>query len=238
MVIFMKKLLLLGALSIAAITTTALDANAWFLACCRNHCCNKCTTTLNCRPYNAFTPCCFGNITADCCMPINCCGGFNMQQQRAPSCFGGCPSYGPGCCTMGNCCDYGCLPAPGSFASAPMMQMAPGAIATVPAAPGALVPAPTATSPLQIPGTPTQPIPTGPNPQFAVPGQQIMNPMSYMVPMQPMQMPMQMPMPMQPGYGYAPVQPISYYPAYQQQYQQPAFNPYGYQAAPAYWYGR
>jgi hypothetical protein len=235
MVIFMKKLLLLGALSIAAITTSALDANAWFLACCRDRCCNKCTTTLNCRPYNAFSPCCFGNINCEGCMPINMCGGC-YGQQRAPSCFGGgcCQSYGPGCCTSGGCCDYGCLPAPGSFASAPMGQMGqmgqmmmPGTLATVPTGP----------TPLQIPVTQPQPtMPTGPGPQFVAPNPQIMNPMSYMVPMQPMQMPMQMPM--QPGYGYGygypPVQPISYNPGYQQ----PAYNPYAYQAAPGYWYGR
>ncbi|HYV39182.1 MAG TPA: hypothetical protein VE988_26075 [Gemmataceae bacterium] len=221
----MKKLLLLGALSIAAVATTAFDANAWFLACCRNNCCNKCTTTLSCRPYNAFSPCCFGNICCDGCMPINM-GGGCCQQQRAPSCFNG--SYGPGCCTNNGCCDYGCLPAPGTFASAPMGQMAPGALATVPGNP----------TPLQIPVNPTQPmVPTGPGPQFVGPNPQVMNPMSYMVPMQPMQM---QPMQMQPMYGYPPVQPI----AYQQSIYNPYYYPqtpmsnYGPVQAPAYWYGR
>src|SRR5438067_3219527 len=121
----MKKLLFLGLVSLAAVGASARDARAWF-GCCHDRCCNKYTTKLCVRPYNAFSPVAYGNIVADGCMPINVFGGYGPQM-RGPSCFnGGGGGYGPGCCFTSGCCDSGCLPPAGSFAGAPQIQMAPG----------------------------------------------------------------------------------------------------------------
>jgi hypothetical protein len=73
---------------------------------------------------------------------------------------------------------------------------------------------------------PGQPMPQGvPGQQFTPPNPQPLNPGAFMMPMQ---------NPMAYGYGYGPVQPVSY--------QQPMVNPYYYynnqQQAPSYWYGR
>jgi len=145
----MKRLLLLGLLSIAAISTSAPDAHAWFFDWCRGCRSNSYNIKICVRQYNAFSPpCCYG-------MPINFCGGC-LPQQPMPSCFG-CPSYGPGCCTS-DCCDFGCLPAPGSFANAPQDPM---------------------------PAVQAPPMPQGnPGPQFQAPNPQLLNQSSYMVPMQ------------------------------------------------------
>src|SRR5262249_48883912 len=97
----MRKLLFLASLSLATVTVTATEAPAWFLSCC--HCRNKCCTTICCKPYNAFSPVCCGNITTDCC-PINF-GGYGMN-----SCFAG--GYGYGGSFNSGCCDGGSLPAP------------------------------------------------------------------------------------------------------------------------------
>ncbi len=126
----MKKLLVLGLLSIAAVTASARSADAWFFD---NWRCKKCCTEVCIRPYNAFTPVACGTITACGCMPFSYYGGGYGAPQ--PSCFGY-PSYGPGGCTTGYC-DTGCLPAPGSVATGipatspvpptqPMPQGAPG----------------------------------------------------------------------------------------------------------------
>lgn len=116
----MKKLLCFGLLSLAALSSFAPESQAW--GCCgRRHCCRY-STVLCIRPYNAFSPVAYGNICADGCMPINIYGGQMpcMQQSCfAPQGFGGCCSPFGGCSTSG-CCENGCLPAPGSYAGAPM----------------------------------------------------------------------------------------------------------------------
>jgi hypothetical protein len=176
----MKKLLFLGLLSVAAIGIAPRDAHAWFLDWCRSCCCDRCTTKLCIKPYNAFSPVAYGSIVADGCMPINIYGGCRPPLPM-PSCFG-CPSYGPGCCTSG-CCDVGCLPAPGSYANAPQMS------------------APAMQSP---------PVPLpNPGPQFQPPAPQLLHQSAYMVPM-PMQPAYGYnPMPMPTGYGYNPMYPYA-----------------------------
>jgi hypothetical protein len=152
----MKKPLFLALLSVAAVSATARDSQAWFLDCC---CRDKCCTPMCCRPYNAFSPCC-------CCCCCCCCapyyGGYmpsNNWRNSYPAPYGpsyfNCPSYGPGCCTSGNC-DVGCLPAPGSFSAAP----GPGPVPTMP--------------------YPQQSIP---GPQLQIPNPQVLNQSSYRMPM-------------------------------------------------------
>jgi hypothetical protein len=112
---------------------SAQEGRAWYLGCCWDHlchrdCCSRYTTTLCIRPYNAFSPCCYGNIVADGCMPINLYGGqLPCMRCPAPMCMPPCcgPNFGGGCCSSG-CCESGCLPPPGTFAGAPMMQAMPG----------------------------------------------------------------------------------------------------------------
>src|SRR5437870_4690945 len=97
----MKKLLVVGLLSIACINGLALDAKACWPEWCNNWCCNRYSKTCT-RPYNAFSPAPYA--------------GF-MPPPAMPYPYG-CPSYGPGCCTSG-CCDVGCLPAPDAIMGVP-----------------------------------------------------------------------------------------------------------------------
>jgi hypothetical protein len=68
----MKKLLTLALFSLAGLGWSTGQAPAWF---CCHKCCNKCSTTLCCHPYNAFSPVCWGNITCCGCCPLQfgCC---------------------------------------------------------------------------------------------------------------------------------------------------------------------
>jgi hypothetical protein len=118
----MKKLLFLGLLSVAVLSSFATESQAWF-DCCRCRRCCRCSTKLCITPYNAFSPVMCGNIVANGCMPFNFCGGCPPM---GPSCFA--PSYG-GCCTSGCCTsggENGCLPSPGSFANVQPTQGVPG----------------------------------------------------------------------------------------------------------------
>jgi hypothetical protein len=116
----MKRLLILGLLSLAAVTACAQNAGAWFHCCCRHRCCTY-TTRITVRPYNAFSPVMCGKIAVDGCMPINPWGG--QFSAMMPSVFGG-YACGPGCFTSG-CCDAGSLPAPGKVTPAPPGQGLP-----------------------------------------------------------------------------------------------------------------
>lgn len=86
------------------------------------HRCNKFSTHITIRPYNAFTPICSGSLFCDGCSPFQggcnpfMMGGCGMPPMYTPG-YGcgpmmGCCDYGPpSSCTSG-CCDSGCLPAP------------------------------------------------------------------------------------------------------------------------------
>jgi hypothetical protein len=90
----MKKLLLAGFLSFAALSLTTAPASAWGLF---DHCCGgKCCSVICCRQYNAFTPTCFGSITCIGCCPIT--SGCGMPAYSGPS-YG----YGNGYCDGGSC---------------------------------------------------------------------------------------------------------------------------------------
>jgi hypothetical protein len=121
----MKKLLLAGFLSFAALGATTTPASAWGLLERLGglHCCGKCTSVICCRQYNAFTPVCFGSITCIGCSPLNACGGG--MPMCSPPCNGypPVPYCGPSCdagaCSASDCCSGGVLPAPGSFSTSP-----------------------------------------------------------------------------------------------------------------------
>lgn len=60
------KLLALGFLSLLGLLTSDVPAySGWW------HC-HRCTTHITCRPYNAFTPICWGNLICDGCCPSPC----------------------------------------------------------------------------------------------------------------------------------------------------------------------
>jgi len=64
------KLCVLTALSLAGLALSATPASAWWLC---HHCdCNRYSTVIVCRPYNAFTPVCSGSLVCDGCCPFSC----------------------------------------------------------------------------------------------------------------------------------------------------------------------
>jgi hypothetical protein len=97
----MKKLLLLGCLTVIGLSFAPAPAHAWwpFNCCCSHHYSMKICVT----PYNAFSPVCAGNFCCVGCNPF-CCG---PQQPPPPPWANGqaCP---PMC--NSNCCESGCLP--------------------------------------------------------------------------------------------------------------------------------
>jgi hypothetical protein len=102
----MKKLVAASLLSLAVWALATAEASAWF-GCCGHHCCGRhCYSySICCRPYNAFTPVCFGNLYCDgCCMPPS---GMWQSACGAANPFAGCGAGQWGCEGCG-----GQLPAP------------------------------------------------------------------------------------------------------------------------------
>lgn len=121
----MKKLLLLGVLSLAGLGLGTAPASAWFW----DHWCGcncHCTVNITYRPYNAFDPGCTGmSMHGNGCGMFGCMGGQCWVPPPLPS-YGG-AGYGP-CCINSGCCDAGCLPAPeGTPMTAPVAPAAPAA---------------------------------------------------------------------------------------------------------------
>lgn len=67
------KLLVLTAFSLAGAALTAAPASAGWLF-HRHSGVNRCSTVIVCRPYNAFTPACSGNMVCDGFCPFSCPG--------------------------------------------------------------------------------------------------------------------------------------------------------------------
>jgi len=92
------KRIAIGLLSLAVIGIYAQPSWAWLF-----HHCGGCkySTYICCRPYNAFTPVCFGNITGIGCCPIalGCC-----QPPPPPPNFCCGPAMCDPCCDGGSCC--------------------------------------------------------------------------------------------------------------------------------------
>ncbi len=136
------KTYLLTALSLACLGLSARPASAWWLGLHRCGC-NRYSTIVVCRPYNAFTPVCAGSMVCDGCCPFSC------------------PSCGPGACcspVLGNpmlsmaydpagISGFAGGYAPGYGAAQPMM-MAPAGVPTT--APQFQAPAPVPTQQTQM----------------------------------------------------------------------------------------
>jgi hypothetical protein len=101
------KILALAVLSMVAWLLSASNASAFLPCFHRNY------SVIVCRPYNAFTPMCYGNVVCDGCCPSPYCGAGSCQPpiQR---------------CLPPMCGDGGCMPGANSFAAAgPMMMPMP-----------------------------------------------------------------------------------------------------------------
>ena len=90
-----RKILALGFFSACCLAFFASESQAFFGL--FRHCCHHYTTRITCRPYNAFTPICWGNLTCDGCCPSPCgvAGGQMPLMMGAPpwACAAG-PGYG------------------------------------------------------------------------------------------------------------------------------------------------
>jgi hypothetical protein len=65
-----SKTFICSLLSLVGVAVAATPASAfWWLF--HKHGCHRHSTVIVCRPYNAFTPVCSGNITCDGCCPFN-----------------------------------------------------------------------------------------------------------------------------------------------------------------------
>ncbi len=134
-----------GILGVAALLVSSTSAQAWpFHHCCgcRHHCCEM---HICCRPYNAFTPICCGNLFCDGCCPNPC-------------------AAASGCCAMPS---YGCgMPAPcmGGFDGCGYGACVPGACDAGPMMPPSLPPVGAPLPP--GPATPVAPTPTTMPPAF------------------------------------------------------------------------
>ncbi len=88
------KLFALGGLCLVGWALSACQASAFGVF---PHCFHKNYSVIVCRPYNAFTPICCGNVVCDGCCPSPYCGGpscqLPIQNCFAPACGG--LTYGP-----------------------------------------------------------------------------------------------------------------------------------------------
>jgi len=168
-----SKLLLFGLAGLFGVLAFVEDASAFFL---RRRCCDKYQSVIICRPYNAFTPICFGNMTCNGCCPSPC---------AAPSCL---PSFQPWCAPPMNGCDP-CMG--GGFAAPPVAAMPPYA-APMPTGPVAN----NGMQPIYQAGYQPAYYPNYNPMQNYYPGYYPMYPMNSMPAYAPM------PMPYHPGYGY------------------------------------
>src|SRR5262249_25806429 len=125
----MKKLFAAGFLSLAMLGMANAPASAWFNCCHPWRCCGKCVQTICCRPYNAFTPVCFGTICCTGCCPLATCCPMPltgpMDSIPGPSCAF--PGDGPGCfgpsCGGPSCgpdCGGGAMPPGGAVDTGPI----------------------------------------------------------------------------------------------------------------------
>ena len=217
-----RKILALGLFGLCGLAFFAAEAKAFFGLCSPWHRHNRYVTQITCRPYNAFTPICWGNLVCDGCCP-NPCGvasGQMPMNMGAPPWACPCPGFdcGPPPFAGFPGCD-GCL-------ASDMPMMAP------PPMHGPPMRGPMYGPPMPGPYGPPMPGPMPPDnrqPPFIGPPP--------------------MPLPPNPGmtmYPYTGVAQANYYPMYPQpqpypNYYMPTYNPYmgwpAAQPAPYYWYG-
>jgi hypothetical protein len=97
-----RKLLALGLISLCGVGLSASSADALFDCWLPRH---RYVTQITCRPYNAFTPICWGNLVCDGCCPSPCgvAGGcLPVTMGMPPYCCNYCPMMGSPC--MGGAC--------------------------------------------------------------------------------------------------------------------------------------
>jgi hypothetical protein len=130
----MKKLFVLGILSLGALGMAAQDSAAGLFHrwCCGHHCGHH-SLKICVRPYNAFTPICSGTLNCVGCNPFTMHGGPSpMMPPMMPPYWGGFGGYEDACapsCVSSGCCDSSTLPAPAPgtpLPSAPGAPPAPG----------------------------------------------------------------------------------------------------------------
>ncbi len=225
-----RKILAFGVLSLCAVALIAAETHAFFgllhphhpYSLWNHH--NRYTTHITCRPYNAFTPICWGNLVCDGCCPSPCgvAGGCLPMNIGAPPWCGNYGMSGMPCaapCMGGSCGPDGACASdmPPQMGMQPYMGMQPQ-------------------MGMPIPDVRTAPF-MPPTPMPAGPGQVGYRPYANA---QPMQMPMPMPWNGVAQANYSP----NYYPAPQQGYYP---MPMGYQPQPMwgypqqipyYWYGQ
>lgn len=100
-----KKIWVLGLLSLAGLALSGTNAFAWGLL---NWCrlCKPCHSTIHVRPYNAFTPICWGSMVCDGCAPPNPCA-MASGHHAVPG-FGLASPFHGGSCGDGNCFGGSC----------------------------------------------------------------------------------------------------------------------------------
>jgi hypothetical protein len=92
-----RKILALGLFSLCTLAFTASESQAWpgLLHSIFHH--HRYATTITCRPYNAFTPMCWGNLVCDgCCPSFGGGGGCQMPCSVGMPSFAG-PCFGGAC---------------------------------------------------------------------------------------------------------------------------------------------
>ena len=138
-----RKILALGLFSLGCITLFSQSAQAWGL--CSGWCPrNRYVTQITCRPYNAFTPICWGNLVCDGCNPSPCGVAGGMLPLTM-----GVPPWACNACAQGPCMGGYCGSDGGGYASDMPIQTGPS-------------------MPMPAPGAqpnfnPPMPMPTGPN---------------------------------------------------------------------------
>jgi len=212
------RILALAVLSLVGWALSTSNASAF---CLLPNCFHKNYSVIICRPYNAFTPMCYGNVVCDGCCPSPYCGGGACQppiQRCLP------PIYNTGCCDT-SCCDNGCcyngyLPsAPAYAAAGPAMMMPPPGMQM----PG-MQPLPSMQPPVPMPNnqefTPPPPTPA-PNPVYNQTSMRWNPQGNYVQPA---------------GYypGYYPAYPMNYYPM--NYYPVNNYPVVPSMPAPSYWY--
>src|SRR5471032_856016 len=94
--IMKRNILAVSVFSLCCLALFSAESQAFFgLFSPWNHH-NRYTTQITCRPYNAFTPICWGNLVCDGCCP-NPCG---VASGQLPMNFGVPPFANFGCCGM------------------------------------------------------------------------------------------------------------------------------------------
>ena len=120
--LIMKRKILLRIVQPLQLGFLRRESQAWLLQCFHHH---KYTTQITCRPYNAFTPICWGNLTCDGCCPSFGCGGNQMPMMMGAPYACAAPMYGNGC-VAGNMPNSAPMPPVNNFTPPMPMPVTPG----------------------------------------------------------------------------------------------------------------